>query len=61
MRPNARRFENWENYVAGKIGLGTAVDYAHDIGMDVIEKRVKELAENLRTRMSNMSGVTIQD
>ena len=61
MRPNARRFENWENYVAGKIGLGTAVDYALDIGMDVIEKRIKDLAENLRTRMSNISRVTIQD
>ena len=61
MRPNARRFENWENYVAGKIGLGTAVDYALDIGMDGIEKRIKDLAENLRTRMSNMSGVAIQD
>ena len=61
MRPNARRFENWENYVAGKIGLGTAIDYALDIGMEVIEKRVKDLAVNLRTRMSNMSGVAIQD
>ena len=61
MRPNARRFETWENYVAGKIGHGTAVDYALNIGMDVIEKRVKDLAGNLRKRMSNMSGVAIQD
>lgn len=59
--PGARRFENWESNVAGKIGLGVAMDYALGWGLDAIRDRVVGLADGLRRRLGAMAGVTVRD
>jgi cysteine desulfurase/selenocysteine lyase len=61
IRSDARRFENWETYYAGKVGLGVAVDYALEIGIEAIRARIVELADRLRAGLREIAGVTLLD
>ncbi|MCA9834025.1 MAG: aminotransferase class V-fold PLP-dependent enzyme [Thermomicrobiales bacterium] len=61
IRPDARRFENWESYVAGRLGLGAAVDYAMAVGLEAIWARVQEQGERLRNKLLTIDGVRIHD
>ncbi|HZU04255.1 MAG TPA: aminotransferase class V-fold PLP-dependent enzyme [Ktedonobacteraceae bacterium] len=61
IRPDARRFENWETNYAAKIGLGVAIDYALHWGLDTTWRRIKALAYQLRTQLSPLPGVIVRD
>lgn len=61
LRKDARRFENWENAYALRAGLGAALDYADEIGMDAIEARVRHLADFCRARVNEVEGLEVRD
>ena len=61
IRDDARRFETWESSYAGRLGLGAAVDYALDVGVDAGWARLRDLATGLRARLDDLPTVTVHD
>lgn len=61
MRPDARRFETWENNYAARLGLGRAVDYALELGLDTIEERCLKLSAALREELTRIEAVDLYD
>ena len=57
----ASRFEPFETFFAGKVGLAVALRYASDIGMSCIEARNLMLAERLRSSLTSLPGVSVHD
>ncbi|MFI5387728.1 MAG: aminotransferase class V-fold PLP-dependent enzyme [Fimbriimonadales bacterium] len=60
-RPDARRFETWEAAHALRLGLGRAIDYAVDIGLEEIWVRVQNLADSLRNQLAGIPAVRQHD
>ncbi|MDE3154040.1 MAG: aminotransferase class V-fold PLP-dependent enzyme, partial [Acidobacteriota bacterium] len=61
IRPDAGRFENWEQFFAGKAALAVAIDYALSLGVETIWERVQSLAGTLRSRLAGLDGVHVAD
>lgn len=61
IRPDAGRFENWEQNFAGKAALGAAIDYAGTFGMASIQRRICWLGKLLREKLAGVDGVTVTD
>jgi hypothetical protein len=59
LRPDARRFETWENAYALRRGLGVAIDYALELGIDTIQARCDLLSARLRNRLASLFGTRI--
>ncbi|MHA6259995.1 cysteine desulfurase [Sporosarcina sp. CAU 1771] len=53
------KFEGGTPIIAGAIGLGAAIDYLEEIGLDNIERHEHELAAYALKRMSEVEGLTI--
>ena len=53
------KFEGGTPIIAGAIGLGAAIDFLEEIGLDKIERHEHDLAAYAIKRMSEVEGLTI--
>lgn len=61
LKPGAQRYESWEKSYGLLVGLGEAVRYASNVGIDNIWARVSLLAGDLRDSLESIPGVSISD
>ena len=61
LRPDARRFESWESDYAARAGLGVAIEYALELGLDRIATRNRYLSSHLRAGLADIDGVKTFD
>jgi len=61
LEDGAQRFIPFETPVAVRLGLGTAIDHALDLGIDAITARVGSLSEELRTLLGGIAGAVVHD
>jgi selenocysteine lyase/cysteine desulfurase len=61
LAPDARRFETWEFSYALVLGLGAAVAYALEVGIETAMNRDRELAAYTRERLAELPGVRVLD
>ena len=61
LQANALRFETWEQNIAAKIGLGTAIEYAMAVGLPPIWERIQYLASLFRDQLAKIPGIQLQD
>ncbi|MCO5222400.1 MAG: aminotransferase class V-fold PLP-dependent enzyme [Thermomicrobiales bacterium] len=61
IRSDARRFENWEKNYANHLGMGVAIDYAIEAGIDRVWVQIERNAARLRERLSSIPGVSVRD
>lgn len=53
------KFEGGTPIIAGAVGLGAAIDFLEEIGMDAIERHEAQLANYAMDRISEIEGISI--
>ena len=61
IRSGGRRFEYWERAYALQLGLGAAIEYALDLGIDEIAERIGVVATRAREGLAAIDGVMVRD
>jgi len=61
IREDAKRFEKWECNLAAKTGLGRAMEYCMNVGIENIWNRVQELGFKLRSGLKDIPGIEVLD
>ncbi len=61
LRSNARRFENWERFVAGQAALAAAVDYANRLDLTLIQQRIEMLAKTLHQALRDTGRIALNE
>lgn len=59
--PDARRFEQWEHDVAGRLGLLNAVTELLELGTEAVADEVRQRAARLRAALSEIDHLTLHD
>ncbi|URN94655.1 MAG: cysteine desulfurase [Candidatus Pristimantibacillus lignocellulolyticus] len=53
------RFEGGTPIIAGAVGLGAAIDFLEEIGMEAVDEHAKQLTKYAYDVLSNVDGLTI--
>ena len=61
LKPDARRFEQWEISPALVLGAGAAARYAIEVGIEKARERSWALAAYARDRLAGLAGVRVLD
>lgn len=61
LSPTSARFEPFEVNFAGKAGLGAAISYLNELGIEAVGERVIMLGAELRTELGKRPAVTVED
>lgn len=61
LRPDARRFEQFESSRALRLGLGKAAEYFLEIGPERAYGQIQHVATRLRARLATLPGIQVYD
>lgn len=53
------KFEGGTPIIAGAVGLGAAIDYLEQVGMDLVEEHDRQLAAYAQEKLEAMEGITL--